>query len=79
VEKERFEHHVKSSKPALDRVKVLIEEQLEDTDHTETSVKQFEDPNWAYLQAYKNGFKSALKILYKFVDLDSQKLTKEIQ
>lgn len=74
ADKERFELQVVSSKPVLDRVKKIIEEQVEDTDTSELSIKQFETPNWPYLQAYKNGFKSALMTIHRLIDLDTQKV-----
>jgi hypothetical protein len=73
TDKERFELQITGSKPVLEIIKTLIEEQIIDTDKSETSERQFDNPSWPYLQAYKNGFRAGLMIIHKFVDLDSQK------
>jgi hypothetical protein len=73
ADKIQFENQIIGSKPVLNRIKEIIEEQIVDTDKSELSITQFENPNWAYQQAYKNGFKSALSILHRMVDLDSQR------
>lgn len=59
--KDKFEQYVKGSKELLNRLTVIIKELERDLDQTETELKQFDNPNWAYLQAYKNGCKGMLK------------------
>jgi hypothetical protein len=73
-DKNTFINQIKGSRPVLERLRDLVEEQIVDTDRSELSEKQFENPNWPYFQAYKNGFRSAMSILHRLVDLDNQKL-----
>jgi len=44
----------------------------EDADNTELNTKVYDIPNWAYRQADTNGFKRALKLVSKVINLDQQ-------
>jgi hypothetical protein len=72
-EKEDFQRRVWRAKPVLDRVNDLIKSELNAIEDTERDPKGYENPAWAYKQAYKNGMKSGLTIIQKFVDLNNQK------
>src|SRR5437016_6373951 len=73
--KSKFEKKLLSSKPVLERLTQLLDERQEHLDANELSVKSFDNPNWAYKQAFNNGFRSALNIAKKLIDLDQQKET----
>lgn len=71
--KEDFEKKVKSAKPVLDRLKTILYEQEDLIDRSETNIKVFDQPNWEFRQAFKNGQRAAIKSLFTLIDLDHQK------
>jgi hypothetical protein len=72
-DKERFKQSVLGSKHVLDRLKTLIENEEDAIDQTERDPKAYDNPSWAYKQAYKNGMRHGLSTIKQFVDLDKQK------
>lgn len=72
-EKQRFENKILSAKEVLDRLTVLISEEEKQLSLSETSLKDFDLPNWEYRQAFKNGYRSCLNVMRRLVDLDQQK------
>lgn len=71
-QKSRFENTIISSRPVLDRLKELLKEEERGLDRSEIDIKTFDQPNWEFRQAYKNGYRSSLNILMKLIDLDQQ-------
>ena len=71
-EKEEFEKDVYGSKRILNHLMLLLNEEENTLDRTEMDVKAFDNPNWAYKQAYKNGYRKAISILKTMIDLDHQ-------
>ena len=61
--KERFEQLVKGSKELLNRLEDIIKELENSLDRSEINVESFDNPNWHFLQAYKNGYRGALSKL----------------
>ncbi len=74
-EKLKFESYVLGSKRLFERMKELLQEEESNLEHMDRSTKAFDNPNWAYRQAYNNGFRSCLAMLNKLINLD-QKETK---
>lgn len=72
-EKADFERSILSAKPVLERVLYLLKEEEKSLDRSEVDIKQFDQPNWAERQAFKNGYRASLGIAIKLVDLDQQK------
>jgi len=72
-EKKRFQNQIWSAKPVLDRVYAILEEQEKGLDRSEIDPGSFENANWAYLQAFKNGDRFRLNYLKQLIDLDKQK------
>ena len=72
TEKQNFRLEVLSSKRVLERLKQVLDEENSTLDHSEVDVRQFDQPNWEYRQAFKNGYRSALSIQKKLIDLDQQ-------
>jgi hypothetical protein len=60
---QRFERLFNSSRTVLDRLTELIDEREYSMDVSERGLKQFENPNWAYRQAFNNGLRSAFNIV----------------
>jgi len=71
-EKAEFEKFVRGSKRLLDRIKEVLTEQLDNQDASENTIKAYDNPNWAYKQAHRNGVRSTIQSILKFIDLDQQ-------
>lgn len=72
-QKNDFNRRIWRAKPVLDRVTQLVEAELKVIDDTERDPKAYDNPGWAYKQAYKNGMKAGLSIIKQLVDLTNQK------
>lgn len=66
-EKNSFIKHLQGSREILDRLVQLIEDKERDLGSSERTMKAYENPNWAYLQAHKNGYASAMNIIKQLI------------
>ena len=73
-EKERFSTVVYRARHVLDRLKQLIQSDMENSAKAEISIKAYDNANWAYRQAHLNGYKKAMTNILTLVDLDKQKV-----
>lgn len=71
-EKSKFESQIYSSREVLNRLREILKDEELALDRSETDIKVFDSPNWAYKQAYKNGYRSCLEVMDRLVDLDQQ-------
>lgn len=71
-EREEFERSIQGSKRVLQRLASLLDERTASIDASEISVKQFDNPSWAYKQAFQNGFRASNAITKKLINLDQQ-------
>lgn len=76
-EKTQFERTVMGSKEVLERLTALLDEKMRGQEEAELSPTTFDNPNWAYRQAYRNGYKKCLVALKQLIDLDNQKVPTE--
>lgn len=67
-----FKKDILSAKSVLERMRDLLEEEKNNIDRSETDIKSFDQPNWHYKQAYKNGYRACLQFLEKLTNLDQQ-------
>lgn len=67
-EKETFEKTLRNSKVAIGRLAQILDDMERELSATETSIKDFEDPNWSHKQAFKNGQRSSIKDLRRLLD-----------
>lgn len=72
-EKVNFQSTLRGSKPVLTRLAEIIEHKRSDLSRSERSLKTYLNPSWAYEQAHKNGYDSALKNIQELLFLDQQK------
>lgn len=70
-DKSRFARTIESAKPVLDRQIEIINNMEEGLLRSETSLSQFDTPNWDYQQAFKNGYRAGLKEIKQLIDLDN--------
>lgn len=70
--KEEFRRDILRAKDVLDRQKQILNEEEAYLDRSEMNIKQFDQPNWEYRQAFKNGYRAALEIQKRLIDLDKQ-------
>lgn len=74
-EKATFEADLRRARSVLDRLKDILEQELEVAEKQEIGIEGFSSPSWPYLQAYILGCKANAKDLIKLIDLDKQKDT----
>jgi hypothetical protein len=72
-EKQKFADYLKNSKQLLDRLDQIIDGIDAGLERSEISPKAFENPNWAYLQAYQNGYRGAIQHLKTAISIDQEK------
>lgn len=70
----RFERTLWNSKPILDRLKQLVSEKEQSLDRSEASLEAYEKPNWAFIQAHKNGYRSCQEQIKALLTLDPKEL-----
>jgi len=70
-DKEIFRSRIASSKAVLHRLDQIIEEQEKDLTDSSTSLKSFDNPNWALRKAYIQGYLSRGKSIRNLIDLDN--------
>ncbi len=61
TKRDEAEAIIRNSTTALSRFYDLVEEKEQTINTQETSIKDFEDPSWAYKAAFRNGQKAALQ------------------
>lgn len=71
-EKERFRKYIYGSKAILERQSQIIDDELNQLDQLETDKDQYNCPSWAALQADRNGFRRAMKLVKKLNTLDQK-------
>ena len=69
-EQEIFRQRVFGSREVLDRLNELLKEWEGQLDRSETDPTVFLTPNWAYLQAYKNGYRAGLNKMKELTNID---------
>lgn len=69
-EKEAFTNHIRNSKAVLDKIVGILIAEQNALDRSETDMKSFDQPNWEYRQAYKNGYRACLTKITSLVDID---------
>lgn len=69
---EDFERLIRASKPVLDRFLEMKAVRSKSIEQIELSQKAFDNPNWAYKQAFMNGYKANDEIDRKYLTLDQE-------
>jgi hypothetical protein len=72
-EKDNFNNQLLGARPVLERLHDLLNEKEVELDRSERTLKAYENPNWAYLQAHKNGCASMLQSIKELINLDQQR------
>jgi hypothetical protein len=72
-DKKDFSNDVYRASRVLSRLSAMLNLREAAVEKSELTVKDFEDPNWAYKQAFRNGVRSGLSIAKNYIDLDKQK------
>lgn len=71
-EKIRFESSVIHAKHILKHLSFLLDQMDQDLGRAETNPKTYDIPNWDYRQAHNNGYRQALNIVRKLINLDQK-------
>ena len=72
-EQENFNNQLLGARPVLQRLNELLDEKEKELDRSERSQKAYENPNWAYLQAHRNGCAGMLQSIKELINLDQQR------
>lgn len=72
-EKAKFATYIWSCRQAFKRQLDLLNEKEAELTDSERSPAQYDNPNWEYRQAHKNGAMEMIGFLKALVDLDQQK------
>lgn len=75
-EKDNFNNQLLGARPVLERLQELLDEKEVELDRSERSLKAYDNPNWGYLQAHKNGCASMLQSVKELINLDQQRVYK---
>lgn len=67
-QQEDFEDTLRRSSVALRRLKQILEQELEAVQDADCTIKDFDNPNWTYLQAARIGEKTRLKKILLLLD-----------
>lgn len=70
VEKQERRELVKAARPTLEILRKALEARLAEREAKETSLKLYESPSWAYMQADLTGSKRELKELIDLLTLE---------
>lgn len=73
-EQDNFNNQLLGARPVLERLTEILTEKEAELDRSERSLKAYDNPNWAYQQAHKNGFASSIAALKEIINLDHQKV-----
>lgn len=69
--REAFENHLRNNTVLIDQLLNILRSKGASMTSKEATLDDFKDPNWAYKQAYRNGYKTAIKSvinLFNFLD-----------
>ena len=72
-EAKNFQNMLLGARPVLERLTELLVEKEEALGRSERTLKAYENPNWAYQQAHKNGCASMLDSVKQLINLDQQR------
>jgi predicted Zn-dependent protease len=72
-EKEIFKRDIYSAKNVLERLTEIINEDESILDRSEEDQRIYDNPNWDYRQAHKNGNRQYMRTVRLYTDLDQQK------
>lgn len=72
-DREQFKNQLLSAQPVLDRLTELLNEKENELGRSERTMLVYDSPSWAYQQAHRNGYASALSAMKTLIDLDRQK------
>ena len=72
-EQDNFNNQLLGARPVLERLYDLLNEKEVELDRSERTQKAYENPNWAYLQAHRNGCASMLQSVKELINLDQQR------
>lgn len=67
---ENFQSMLLGSRPVLERLVDILKEKDEALDRTSLSLTSYDNPNWAFKEAHKNGYSSCIHNLIQLLNLD---------
>lgn len=71
-ERENFFRLLRNSRSVLNRLGEILREKTAEWESTETAVTTYDQANWAFKQAHRNGQRSMIKHILKLINLDQE-------
>lgn len=71
-EKQRFENTLAGSETVLNRLTELLDEMIGKIDRNNLTVTQYQNPNWGYETAHKNGMVAAYNAVKTLITIKDQ-------
>lgn len=62
-QRQAFEQQILADKQILERLDEILSELAQELETKELGLNQFENPNWAYEQAFRNGQRSSIQLM----------------
>lgn len=74
TKKKKFEEHIRNSvhSAAWDKLKDIVDKRRDSTFNTQLKLEEYDNPAWAYKQAYNNGYVAALKFVYDLINIEKE-------
>lgn len=72
-EKKRFLNQLYGSRDVIERLRDLVETKEKELGSAERNITAYDNPNWAFQQAHRNGYSNAMSIIKNLINLDHQK------
>jgi hypothetical protein len=57
---------------SLQRALTILQNEIRALEDTELDVKAYDNPAWAFKQAYKNGYKKAIRVVETMLDQENK-------
>lgn len=72
IEKEQFVNSFNGSETVLKRLDGLLDEMIAKIDRSNLTMSQYQNPNWGFETAHKNGMVAAYKAVKELVAIKDQ-------
>lgn len=72
-EKTKTKQLLQRSSAVFEKLTNILEDYEMSLDRSERDISQFDNPNWEYRQAYRNGFRACLNRIKELIDIEETK------
>lgn len=72
---EEWKKQILNAKPVLEHLTKMLQKKSNSIERGEASSMSFDNPSWAYKQAYAIGRKAEIRDIIRTIDIDKQVIT----